>query len=526
MKKLTVKAASVILGALLLFGCAVAPGSLPPVPTPPVSGGSGTAGSVNTPTVSADGSLELISTTGEDISYVLIYNPDIYDEFYPELTDELSTGSFGKQIDVDAFRAEELDSGDEFPFKSVTPAELGADVSIDGITFEENRADKFITPYSVGDVHSFYCYDESLSWRVLTAFECRYAGSFCNIWTCDSLLSDIAAERFGLEFDSKICPEETAAFGFPRFFDNGAKVNILFAPMEGGILGYVYNADIYSKEEADCISEYYGFDFTHEYGANTDHAIVNINSNIAAVPQYETVVFATMAHEYQHMINGSLFVDTVDGVSPRTWINEGMSGYIEENLYPGVKALEGHYYSFATSYAIRHGQSMYNFANDGDDIGVYGSVYLFSEYLASLGGDGVFSSFCDYWRNSYSPTLDEGEAIANAVGENVKNDIANSIAYPAELTFKDEDDEWLSKLTFSFYLSLLCYDESDPRAYANVKAQTLLYDEINPADIEAGGRVIAALSNGTYTVPSDADYGLIYVGLDKNFNVITNYIYH
>ena len=54
-----------------------------------------------------------------------------------------------------------------------------------------------------------------------------------------------------------------------------------------------------------------------------------------------------------------------------------------------------------------------------------------------------------------------------------------------------------------------------------VEAQTLLYDEINPADIEGGGRVIAALKDGEFKFPEDADEGLIYIGLNKNFEPVT-----
>lgn len=48
--------------------------------------------------------------------------------------------------------------------------------------------------------------------------------------------------------------------------------------------------------------------------------------------------------------------------------------------------------------------------------------------------------------------------------------------------------------------------------------------KINPADIEGGGRVIVALKNGKFEIPQDADYGFVYVGLDDNFEVITDYI--
>jgi len=212
----------------------------------------------------------------------------------------------------------------------------------------------------------------------------------------------------------------------------------------------------------------------------------------------------------------------------RTWLNEAMSGYVEEQLYPGAKDIAGHYDAFVESARIRHGQSMYNFdttlTKSEFDIGVYGSVYLFSEYLANLSGKDVFSNIHSYWRNSYSTTLNEAEAIVESVPEEVFNKIDSTFDFGEKVTFADNNESWLSKLTLNYYLSLLKHDETDPKAYEKVVSQTLLYDEINPADIEGGGRVIVALKDGKFEIPEDADYGFVYVGLDENFDVITDYI--
>ena len=210
------------------------------------------------------------------------------------------------------------------------------------------------------------------------------------------------------------------------------------------------------------------------------------------------------------------------------WSNKKRSCYIEENLYPGTKDLAGHYEEFATSDRIRHGQSMYNFTTDTTntnfDIGVYGSVYLFSEFLSSGAGDDVFSGIHSYWRTSYSPSLDEAEAIVNSVPSSFKNKVDNIVDYGNVIRFADPDEEWMSKLTLDFYLSLLKPDGSSPEAFDKVRAQTLLYDEINPADIEGGGRVVAALRDGEFKFPTDADRGLVYVGLNRNFEIVTEIV--
>ena len=102
--------------------------------------------------------------------------------------------------------------------------------------------------------------------------------------------------------------------------------------------------------------------------------------------------------------------------------------------------------------------------------------------------------------------------------------IDSSVDLGSNVGIYDEDEAWLSKLTLDYYLSLLGYDKNDPTAYEKVVSQTLLYDEINPADIEGGGRVIVALKDDKFEIPEDADGGFVYIGLDKNFEVVTDYI--
>ena len=109
----------------------------------------------------------------------------------------------------------------------------------------------------------------------------------------------------------------------------------------------------------------------------------------------------------------------------------------------------------------------------------------------------------------------------------MKKSIDKTIDYEGNIDFASKDDEWLSKLALDFYISQLEYDkDDDPEAFERLEASTLLYDEINQANIEGGGRVIVELSDGEFEVPSDADDGLIYIGLNEDFEVVTDYIYY
>ncbi len=453
--------------------------------------------------------------TDKEISYVMIYNPNIFDQLAFS-NEDLTTGDLAAYVEAISQRADGLDDG---TLPEIVPVAAKDQFLPEGIAdLSGNRAEAMYAPYQVGDIRDFYTFDRTDD-RVQRTFECKYAGTYCNIWTSDNYVSDSDIAEYGREFDNNVYEATISTFAEPRFVDNGLKVNLLFTELNGSTGGLAYAADCYSSSEvspAQCDA----------HMVNTDHIIVNINSLMAAHQPSKQYIKSTMAHEFQHYI---CFSNTLLAGSEhimRTWLNESMSGYIEEQLYSGAK--DGHLQEFATSDRIRHGQSMYNFATDTTaqkfDIGVYGSVYLFSEYLANKAGDDVFGNIHNYWRTAYGTVPNEAEAIIDSAPQSMYEQIDKSIDYADALSFRTEEEEWMSKLTLDFYLSLLAYDKNDPNAFKKVEAQTLLYDEINAANIEGGGRVIAALKNGEFEVPEDADNGLVYIGLNSEFEVVTDYI--
>lgn len=449
----------------------------------------------------------------EEISYVMIYNPEIYDEYNANKNEKLTTGDFGDYVEAVISRADVLK---ETPPYISTTTKLFEGLDLSKFDLEGGKGGSFIIPYQVGDRHDFYVGGDDP--RKLETLVCKYAGEHCNIWTYNNYISDEDAKAYGEEFDKKIYESLTKTFGKSRFYDNGGKINLLFYQLTDGLLGFFWGRDIFASDEVDEETKEY-------YGLNTDHDILHINSLYKDIPM---ITNSTMAHEFQHLLCATSAFETYSQqFAVRTWLNEGMSGYIEENLYPGSKEIVGHYDEFNASDRIRHGQSLYNFDNDtsgfNSDIGVYGSVYYFSEYLVSLSGKNIFSDIYSYWRNSYSTTLDEAEAIYNSMSNQAKRKIDNMFDF-SKLNIEDTEDEFLSKLTLSFYLSTLKEDSSNPDSFKKIDQESLLYDEINPANIEGGGRVIVALKDGEFQFPEDADEGLVYIGLNKDFEVVTDIV--
>ncbi len=459
----------------------------------------------------------VVSSATDDVRYVMIYNPAVFNPnaMYNRTQ---STGSFGNQVDVNVNRGG-LDEIKEN--LTISQGEIDQGPVFQG---EGDKAGTLGKVYKVGDQKQFYCASEdNINVRMVRNFTCKYAGTYCNIWVAGVNLSNSVVNYYGQEFDKNVYQTMTREFGTSRFAENGSKVNFLYYPMPMSTGGFSCPLDSWASGEVSAAE-------IRQYGVNTDHALLHMNGYLADYQKYpanKNFMTSTLAHEFQHMICATDAFEKPTFVLCDIWFNEGMSGYIEEKLYPGVKAERGgHVECLMASDLIRNGQSLYNFKTGYNDIGVYGSVYLYSNYLAELAGDDVFSNFHQYWRASYDADLTVAEALVAAVPQDVYDSLYAAIPYPSGLSFANEEEEWMSKLTLSFYLELLDKEQDYPKDFDAVKSQYLLYDQINSTTLEGGGRVIVALSGNQYQIPGDADTGLIYVGLNKDFEVVTDLIYH
>lgn len=443
----------------------------------------------------------------DDLSYVMIYNPNIYDELSYANSDMLSTGKFGTQIDAESNRADDLEEdAAEVEYYSVSQ-DYFEPVPEEELNLDGDRAEAMGVDHELGERYEFYTQPYNIGERPKIEMECVYVGEYCYIWT-DGVFDENTLVQVGEVFDEKIYSQTVEEFGEPRFVGESGKVNLLF---------YSFDSEFYNWYGFFCIKDLHANDELRnpdEY--NTNHAIIHFNANS------KSLTSGNIAHELQHLINYSNVLKSYGCVHCNTWINEVMSGYIEEIIYPGTKELVGHYIAFNGSNRIRSGQSLYNFDNDYKDIGVYGSVFYFSEYLRNLAGDTVFNSFSNYWANSYSDTLSVAEALKNSVSSSVANKVDSIIDYGNKVDFDNADEEWMSKLTLDFYLTMLSKD-TDNEYFKKIRHNRLLFADVEGAEIEGGGRVIVPV-NGKFEIPDDAESGLVYIGLDKDFNPVTDFV--
>ena len=455
----------------------------------------------------------------KDVAYVMVYNPAVYDENKTS-NKTMSTGKLSKWIDTNANRADGLDQPSEYKMLSQKDLfAMGPDVN--GKEVEQDRAGAIIPTYKQGEKKNFFytASGDTASFKE-ASFTCAYVGKKCYIWTMDkgTSVEKSVIEKVAKEFDDVIFDKDTKMFGQPRFVEDGAKVSILLHPMSGGLMGYFWGPELLTENEVKVLANGTS---PKKLGINTGDPVIHVCDELVASKSAQKRAFSTVAHEFQHMINFTSTLYTPKLTVMNTWLNEAMSGYIEDVVYPGVQKENGRYMEYQGSKTIRGGQSLYNFDSSKDIYyGVYCSVWLFSEYLNNAAGKDVFTKIHKYWRaNSGTPTV--AEAIKKSVSSSYQKQIDKLISYPSSLKFNSKDEEWLSKMTLDFYIDMMKYDKGDPDQFKDVKIEKLLYDEVNAANIEGGGRIIFATKDGKFSIPSDADKSLVYVGFDKNMNQIT-----
>ncbi len=452
----------------------------------------------------------------EGASYMMIYNPGIYDMDNKDhsLASMKNIGSIGNQIIVGDNRADGLDDI-EMPVSMAQGNRILEDAEINA----GGRAGGIDPVYSVGDTHEFYAYDTThMVSRSLYEFKCIYEGEHCYIWDKDGSVDINDAQKLGEVFDTVIYDKDVNEFGKARFTENGGKINMLFQPLKDGMGGYFIGMDLIATGE---LSE----SQIEGYKINTDHAIININSDF--IKENFEFVESTLAHEFQHLIcaTDSLEKGTDNVIS--LWLNESMSAYAEEMIFPGRKNNLDYDIALYISDFCRKGQSLYNFNYETDPyIGAYGAVYLFEDYIHEKSGNNVYSNVHSGWRESGDVIPDTSKLLYDSVSDEFRNEINDKYTYPSGFStlFKSQTEEWMSKLTLDFYLDSMNSSAVDP-AKMDLCHLAMLYTSGDSLDIEGGGRVVVALSDGTFTTPDDADKGLVYVGLDENFKPVSDPVY-
>lgn len=192
----------------------------------------------------------------------------------------------------------------------------------------------------------------------------------CTVWTDNEInLSDADAQNIADEFDSSIYGKVTGAFDTPYDIDGDTKVAIIVyhgKSFGSYVAGYFNPGDFYTRKT---------------YPGSNEMDVIYMNGAPASHSPTSQDFRATLAHEFQHLINYSENVIREGGSNMYTWMNEGMSENASALVY-GYNTYETSFSrmsSYASSLQARNGDFSLIYWNG--DIVNYSISYAFFAYL-------------------------------------------------------------------------------------------------------------------------------------------------
>lgn len=443
--------------------------------------------------------------TGE---YVVIYNP-------LEAGSSISTGNMAGLIED--YLVKSPSAADERTAQDLY--RIDADAEMPYVPFDKDampHGEK--TSYQLGDTKTFSISSYSPGGSSME-FSCIGVGEYCYIWTptgensnyyplddIDPTYGQIAAE----EFDAKY-PLMNYSFGDHENGNQGdGKVHLMYYNIDCGwslggsyIAGYFSSYDFYSN----------GLPMIH---LDTYPGVRYTNAEGEVITHIEDA-FGVQSHEYQHLINYS----RTGGMD--TWLNEAMSAAAEEICYPGssissrIQSWLNYDFSenedyldppaeheYTPSYTMHNGAGMYYWNQSINDVlALYAQVSLYSQYLFTQYGNGIFSEII----GCYNSAVNARAAIEQATGGNLSDITKN---FRIALTANDPTYE-------NGIYGFAVQEGYDPSLYNDVPN---LYNWLAPVvftgnrcDIAPGGAITVKPIDGVYYPPEDAQSGLRYIGI-------------
>ncbi len=209
-----------------------------------------------------------------------------------------------------------------------------------------------------------------------------------------------------------------------------------------------------------------------------------------------TQAYETLSHEFQHMVNFNQNV-LIEGSSNEmdVWLDEGLA-MASEQAYTG-KGLQDRVDYYNVSNAIRNGQSLLYWDQDGDLLSNYSLSYLFMQYVKIQTGQGnkIFKEILRDSNNNY-------KAVEN---------VAKKYINP-NMTF--------GKLMTSFRIALLL---KEPTGLYGFKGDPFFYqlkERIftgSSANLRGGGAVVTTFQtiNG-FAIPVNKGANVTYIFMDRD----------
>ncbi len=153
--------------------------------------------------------------------------------------------------------------------------------------------------------------------------------------------TDAEYRAFGATIDTLIHPVDTAAFGAPTDIDGNGRIVVLFTKAvneitprgaSGIVLGFFFSRDLLPKTgpSQSCPGS---------NAAEMFYIMVPDPTGVVSDPRtkgfVDAIAAATIAHEFQHLINASrrIYMNSAPESNEEPWLNEGLSHVAEELVF-------------------------------------------------------------------------------------------------------------------------------------------------------------------------------------------------
>jgi hypothetical protein len=292
--------------------------------------------------------------------------------------------------------------------------------------------------YKTGSKRAFWVTDFTDNRDYQIQATLLYSGTKSNIWVHNNQLTSSDARKLATEFDQVIHPSVRKHFASESDVDRDGKINILCFDIKDGyngdngfIGGYFYAGDLFDVPHSN-ESEIFYIDTYPLMGEDSEKQAEN--------------AYATLAHEFQHMVNFNQNVLIEDRERMDIWLDEALS-MAAEHIYTG-EALYDRIYYYNLSPSITDGHSLLNW--NGDILSNYSLSYLFGQYVRVQANQGnsvfkeiLLDSNSDYRsieniaKKYIDPSLTFGKLMTQFRGALLLNNDFGEYGFKGESGFDD-----------------------------------------------------------------------------------------
>jgi hypothetical protein len=151
-------------------------------------------------------------------------------------------------------------------------------------------------------------------------------------------------QAFGAAFDTLVYPVDTLNFGAPTDIDKNQHVILFFTravneltpPQQSFYVGgFFFSRDLFPISTANGVTGCASSNFAEMFYMLVPDPTGVVNQNVRTVDFVRSVTVATLAHEFQHLINAGrhLYVNTSNGLFEDSFLDEGLAHEAEELVF-------------------------------------------------------------------------------------------------------------------------------------------------------------------------------------------------